>query len=74
MFNKKFEPLLMTFFMSLFISAIMSFAITLMNLGFVDGFIKFWLNAYWKAFLIAVPVVLLTMPVIKKIVGSLIKE
>ena len=46
---------------------IMSFMLTYFNLGFIDGFVKIWLIAYVKAFVVAYPMLLLVSPSVAKI-------
>jgi hypothetical protein len=72
MIPKKYEVILFAFFMSLFMSGFMSLIITYINLGFVDSFIIIWLEAYWKAFLIAFPTIIIVVPFVKKAVGRLL--
>ncbi len=72
MIAKKYEMILFSFLMSLFMSGFMSFIVTLINLGFVDDFVSIWLGAYWKAFLIAFPTIFLIVPQVRKIVSKFI--
>ena len=74
MIPKKYEMLLFAFLMSSFMSFFMSFVITLINLGLVDGFVGFRLSAFWKAFLVAFPTILVVVPQVRKIVGLLIAK
>ena len=74
MFSQRYESLLFSFLMAVFMTGLMSLVITFLNLGIVDKFVFIWLNAYWKAFLIAFPIVLLVMPFVKKFVKRLIRE
>jgi len=55
-------------------SGFMSFVVTLINVGFVDGFIMKWLNAYWRAFLVAFPTIMIVVPLVRKFVGFLVSE
>jgi len=72
MIAKKYEMLLFAFIMGAFMSGFMSLVVTFINIGFIDDFIYFWLNAYWKAFLIAFPTILFVIPRVRKIVNILI--
>ncbi|PHR69317.1 MAG: hypothetical protein COA66_15070 [Arcobacter sp.] len=72
MIAKKYEMLLFAFIMGAFMSGFMSLVVTFINIGFIDNFIYFWLNAYWKAFLIAFPTILFVIPRVRKIVDILI--
>lgn len=74
MFDKKHEALLFAFINGLFMSDFMSFIITVINLGFADNFLAIWLNAYWKAFIIAFLIMLFVTPQIRKTIHFLIKE
>lgn len=53
---------------------IMSFMLTYFNLGFIDGFVKIWLIAYVKAFVVAYPMLLLVSPSVAKITQNLCKK
>ena len=51
--NKKFSPYIFTVIMALGMSLMMSFIISLMNIGFVDNFFLIWIRAWIPAFFIA---------------------
>ena len=55
-------------------SGLMSFVITFINLGFVDGFVLKWLDAYWQAFVIAFPTIFFVVPYVRKLTQFLIKK
>jgi len=74
MIAKKYEMILFAFLMSFFMAGFMSFIVTLINIGFVDGILYFWLEAYWKAFLVAFPTIIVVVPRVRKIVGMLIEK
>ena len=74
MINKKYEFILFAFLMALFMSGFMSLIVSFINLGFVDGIVYIWLDAYWKAFLVAFPTIFLVVPRVRKTVGILIKN
>lgn len=74
MISKKYEFVLFAFVMAAFMAGFMSFIVTLINIGFVDGILWFWLEAYWKAFLVAFPTIFVVVPQVKKVVGLLIKN
>jgi hypothetical protein len=50
-----------------FMSFIMSGAITLINVGAVEGFLKIWLHAWIIAYIIAFPTILLVFPFARKL-------
>jgi hypothetical protein len=51
--NKKFESYIFTTIMAFGMSLMMSFIISLMNIGFVDHFFSIWIRAWIPAFFIA---------------------
>ena len=73
MVPKRYEMILFAFLMSLFMAGFMSFIVTLINMGFVDGILYFWLEAYWKAFLVAFPTIVIVVPQVRKITSKLIR-
>jgi len=50
----------------------MSFVITFINLGLIDGFVTKWLGAFWKAFLIAFPTIFVVVPTVRKHIEALV--
>ncbi len=74
MIPKKYEMFVFAFVMATFMAGFMSFVVTLINLGFVDGLVWFWLEAYWKAFLIAFPTIMVVVPQVRKIVHKLVAK
>jgi len=50
-----------------FMSFIMSGAITLINLGYVDHFLGIWLHAWVVAYAIAFPSILIVFPFARKL-------
>ena len=74
MIPAKFYRYVFAFIMSAFMAFFMSFVLTYLNLGFVDGFVKIWLIASVKAFVVAYPVLLLVSPSVAKITQNLCKK
>ncbi|OUR69513.1 hypothetical protein A9Q76_09385 [Arcobacter sp. 31_11_sub10_T18] len=72
MIAKKYEALVFALVMGAFMSGFMSLVITYINLGLVDNFREMWLGAYWKAFVIAFPTILVVIPQVRKVVGVLV--
>ncbi len=64
---KKYVPYVSPFFIALLMSVLMSGYVTYVNLGFSDGFIYNWHNAWRHAFLVALPVTYFVVPVVKSI-------
>jgi len=69
MIDRNYEFILFAFLMAGF----MSFIVTLINIGFIDGILGIWLSAYWKAFLVAFPTIFVVVPQVRKIVVLIIK-
>lgn len=74
MIPAKFERLVFAFLMSLFMSFLMSGVITLINLGLVENFISLWFSAYWRAFIVAFPIIFVVAPFVRKLTIRLIKQ
>lgn len=72
MIPAKFQRLVFAFFMSLLMSCLMSGVITFINLGIVDNFIFIWFEAYWKAFIVAFPIIYIVAPLVHKLTAKLI--
>ncbi|MDD2698756.1 MAG: DUF2798 domain-containing protein [Arcobacteraceae bacterium] len=74
MIPKRYEFVLFAFLMAAFMAGFMSFIVTIINIGFVDGLVLFWLEAYWKAFLVAFPTIMVVVPQVRKIVHKLVAK
>ncbi len=73
MIPAKYQRLVFSFFMSLFMSFIMSMVITIVNIGLPDDFFFRWMEAFYKAFVFAFPIVFFVAPMVHKITNKLIK-
>lgn len=67
MIPNKYLNQVQAFLLSGFMSLIMSGIITLINLGFVDGFFIIWFRAWIVAYVIAFPTILLVFPFARKL-------
>lgn len=63
------QPLLFAGFMSGFMAFCMSGLLTLVNLGWVEGFFGKWLHGFLIAWPIAFPLVLLFAPLTRKLLA-----
>ncbi|UFS61664.1 DUF2798 domain-containing protein [Sulfurimonas sp. HSL-3221] len=63
----KYLQLVQTFLIATFMTFVMSFAISWINLGLVKGFIGIWMHAWLIAFAIAFPTLLLILPAMRKL-------
>ena len=59
--------------MALFMSCIMSFIITLFNIGVVPDLLEQWLKAWAFAFVVAVPTIFTVAPIARKLASRLVK-
>ena len=74
MIPKKYSHLLQISIVSFMMSCVMSFCITLLNIGFPDGFFAIWLRAWITAWAIALPTLMTIFPFVRKIVAFLTKD
>ncbi|NLA89327.1 MAG: DUF2798 domain-containing protein [Alcaligenaceae bacterium] len=72
----KFPAKSIHWLMPLFLSGIMSGVIsgynTLRNLGLIDGVTAIWLNNWFQSWIIAFPLVLVILPLLRRAVGQMI--
>lgn len=63
--------------MPLLLSSIMSGVIsaynTIRNLGFIEGVTAIWFNNWIQSWIIAFPLVLIILPILRRLVGRMIK-
>jgi hypothetical protein len=62
------------FFMAFLISCLVSFVITLSNVGLIDGFFGLWLRGWGFAFIVAFPSVVLAAPLVSRLVALVIEH
>lgn len=74
MIDSKYQHLVFAFFMAGLMSCLMSLVISVFNVGLVDNIIMIWLKAWSFAFVVAFPSVVIVSPVVKKLVGLVIKN
>ena len=65
----KRRPLIFSFFMALFMSGIMSFVLTVFNVGMVADILTLWLQAWGLAFIVALPTITVLAPFVDKLVS-----
>ncbi|MBU2917847.1 DUF2798 domain-containing protein [Psychrosphaera sp. F3M07] len=74
MISAKHQHLVFAFFMALLMSCLMSFVITIFNVGFTDNLLTLWLQAWSFAFIVAFPAVVTVAPLVKKLTAAVIKH
>lgn len=67
MVSSKYLHYVQTLMLSALMSLVMSFAISLINLGLVNGFFHIWMRAWGLAYAIAFPTLLVVFPFVRKL-------
>jgi hypothetical protein len=60
--------------MAFFMTAIMSFVISVFNVGLVTDIISIWLKAWVFAFIFAFPTIIMVSPIVQKLVALVLRE
>jgi hypothetical protein len=60
--------------MAFFMTAIMSFVISVFNVGLVTDIISIWLKAWVFAFIFAFPTIIMVSPIVHKLVALVLRE
>nr|WP_262984203.1 DUF2798 domain-containing protein [Colwellia hornerae] len=60
--------------MALLMSCIMSFVISVFNVGLVTNIVSIWLQAWSFAFIIAFPTIVIISPMVHKLVSLVLHE
>ena len=74
MILRKHHKIVFLFFMALLMSGIMSFVISVFNVGMVTNIITIWLKAWVFAFMVALPTIIIVSPVVNKLVSLVLHE
>lgn len=69
MISPKHHKVVFSFFMALLMSCIMSFVISVFNVGLVTNIVPIWLKAWSFAFIFAFPTILIISPIVHKLVS-----
>jgi len=70
--NKKYEQIVTMTLMVLVMTFVVTFVNTARNNGFQADFILLWLKSWGFAYIVALPTVMIIMPLIKKLVSSMV--
>ena len=62
------------FFLSIFMSCVVSGVSVLNTTGWVDGFQNMWMTAWSKSWIVAFPTVLVVAPLTRLLVGKLVAD
>ena len=74
MVPRKYQKLVFAFFMSLLMSCIMSFVISVFNVGLVSDIVLVWLKAWAFAFAVAFPTIVMVAPLVHKLVTLVLEK
>ena len=74
MISRKHHKIVFLFFMALLMSGIMSFVISVFNVGMVANIVTIWLKAWVFAFMVAFPTIIIVSPVVNKLVSLVLHE
>jgi hypothetical protein len=74
MISHKHQKTVFSFFMALLMSGIMSFVISVFNVGLVENIMTIWLQAWSFAFVIAFPTIIMVSPIVHKLVSLVLSE
>jgi len=74
MIPAKYTHYVFSFFMALLMSCIMSFVITVFNVGLVDNLLFIWLKAWGFAFMVAFPTINVVAPIVRKLVALVVAK
>ena len=70
----KYSQLTFGFFLSIFMSFVVSGVSVLNTTGLVDGFFYLWMTAWFKSWIVAFPTVLVVAPLTRRLVGKLVVD
>ncbi|KGK42143.1 hypothetical protein LH51_09470 [Nitrincola sp. A-D6] len=73
-FSARYQRLVFTFLMSVYMVFIMTCVITLVNTGFTEGFALRWFKAFIVAWPVAFVLILIGAPRLQTLAGKLIKQ
>ena len=73
MIQSRFGQLALRFFLSIFISCIVSGVAVLNTTGFVDSFLSLWLASWFKSWVIAFLAILIVAPLTRRLFEKIIK-
>ena len=65
--KKKYSWILFAFFMSITMSFSISFILTLINAGLISDFIFIWMRGFTIGFVVALPIALILVPIMRRV-------
>ncbi|MFT7560506.1 MAG: hypothetical protein ACI93R_002426 [Flavobacteriales bacterium] len=74
MISRKHHKMVFSFFMALLMSCIMSFVISVFNVGMVTNIVYIWLKAWSFAFIVAFPTIIIVSPIVQRLVAFVLHQ
>ena len=69
----RYASIVMPFFLSILMTCIVSFVSTLRSTGWTAQFINLWMGSWGISWLVAFPVLLLVLPLVKKLTAAVVQ-
>jgi hypothetical protein len=69
----RYAGIVMPFFLSLLMTCIVSMISTLKGVGWGDAFFKVWPSAWGISWLVAFPVLLLVLPLVRRLTAAVVR-
>ncbi len=70
----RYAGLIMPLILSIFMSAVVSLISTLRGVGLTPNVLHIWLGAWGMSWLIGFPILLVALPVVRKLTGLIVKS
>lgn len=72
--SRKFYTIIFATLVAILMSIFMSFVLTAVNIGFPDFFLAAWMKSLGLGFVVALPVSMLVIPLVRKIIHPLFES
>ena len=69
----KYATVVMPLFLSIIMTCLISLVSTLRGVGWVPGFVSLWLGSWGLSWVIAFPVLLLVLPLVRKATAAVVR-
>lgn len=68
----RFATVVLPFFLSILMTAIVSLISTVNGVGLVAGFLDLWLRAWGLSWIVAFPVLLIVLPIVRRATAAIV--
>jgi hypothetical protein len=69
-----YTQLIFSFFLSIFMSCVVSAVSVVNTIELIDGFFSLWMTAWLKSWIVAFPTILVVAPLTRRLVGKLVRN